>query len=158
MLHRSTSSRRRRASRSVTNPSQPSAGQQGQPAPRSRRASVASTEPASEALLGIQGAGGLLAGMQGMDRQRSPRGSCVPNIALDTEDETQEEVSFLLLILFLYYISRTFFFLYREVYTNTLQLRGKYIIWRLVILECSGDLLVYYSTVIQFYLYYWFLR
>ncbi|XP_016839387.1 uncharacterized protein LOC100677905 [Nasonia vitripennis] len=91
MLHRSTSSRRRRASRSVTNPSQSSAGQQGQPAPRSRRASVASTEPASEALLGIQSTGGLLAGMQGMDRQRSPRGSCVPNIALDTEDETQEE-------------------------------------------------------------------
>ncbi|XP_058810472.1 uncharacterized protein LOC131675471 [Phymastichus coffea] len=86
MLHRSTSSRRRRASRSVTGPSQTSAStsaqqqQLQQPAARSRRASLASSEPAAEAP------------RLGIDRQRSPRGSCVPNIALDSEDHTPDEM------------------------------------------------------------------
>ncbi|CAB0032159.1 unnamed protein product [Trichogramma brassicae] len=98
MLHRSSSSRRKRPSQGslanqqhqhlqqqqLHNQLQQQQQQQSQQVPRSsgRRASVASTEPSSEhpAIL-----------LQLNLRQRSPRGSCVPNIALEPEDETPEE-------------------------------------------------------------------
>lgn len=86
MLHRSTSSRRRRASRSsasiTSSSSAPQSGLLSQAGARGRRASLASSEPTSEALMT-----GVV-----MDRQRSPRGSCVPNIALDNDGSSSEEV------------------------------------------------------------------
>ncbi|RLU15603.1 hypothetical protein DMN91_011356 [Ooceraea biroi] len=78
MLHRSASSRRRRASPSVANSSQPA----GAPSTmRGRRASVATEKP----LVLPSSPGGT------MERQRSPRGSVVPNIALDTESDSPDE-------------------------------------------------------------------
>uniref|UniRef100_A0ABD2VZ57 Uncharacterized protein n=1 Tax=Trichogramma kaykai TaxID=54128 RepID=A0ABD2VZ57_9HYME len=97
MLHRSSSTRRKRPSQgSLANLQHQHLQQQqqqqlhnqlqqqqSQQVPRSgRRASVASTEPSSEHPA-IQ--------LQLNLRQRSPRGSCVPNIALEPEDETPEE-------------------------------------------------------------------
>ncbi|XP_014219488.1 uncharacterized protein LOC106647552 [Copidosoma floridanum] len=87
MLHRSASSRRRRASRSVTSPHHHHPQQQQQQqahstSPQGRRASIASAEPSSEA---------LIVSATGMDRQRAPRGSCVPNIALDNDVQALEE-------------------------------------------------------------------
>ncbi|KAL7287433.1 hypothetical protein TKK_0018542 [Trichogramma kaykai] len=98
MLHRSSSTRRKRPSQgSLANLQHQHLQQQqqqqlhnqlqqqqSQQVPRSgRRASVASTEPSSEHPA-IQ--------LQLNLRQRSPRGSCVPNIALEPEDETPEEM------------------------------------------------------------------
>ncbi|XP_043800523.1 uncharacterized protein LOC122719057 [Apis laboriosa] len=70
MLHRSTSSRRCRASRNMTNlgHTSPIAG------PRGRRASVATDKPVDLPPTTLRGT---------MERQRSPRGSIVPDIALD---------------------------------------------------------------------------
>ncbi|XP_029054464.1 uncharacterized protein LOC114881767 isoform X1 [Osmia bicornis bicornis] len=72
MLHRSTSSRRSRASRNMTNLSYTStiAG------PRGRRASVATDRPIDLPQTSPRGT-----------MERSPRGSFVPDIALDTEND-----------------------------------------------------------------------
>ncbi|XP_014476806.1 PREDICTED: uncharacterized protein LOC106745594 [Dinoponera quadriceps] len=78
MLHRSASSRRRRASPSVANSSQPAGASSTM---RGRRASVATEKP----LVLPSSPGGT------MERQRSPRGSVVPNIALDTESDSPDE-------------------------------------------------------------------
>lgn len=83
MLHRSSSSRRRRASRSVANSPQEHSGMPLAPQVRGRRASVASTE-ASDVLAQTFG---------GLERERSPRGSIVPNISLDLEGDVPGEVS-----------------------------------------------------------------
>ncbi|KYN11977.1 hypothetical protein ALC57_15870 [Trachymyrmex cornetzi] len=77
MLHRSASSRRRRASPNVANSSQPASSTM-----RGRRASVATEKPL---ILPPSSPGGT------MERQRSPRGSIVPNIALDTESDSPDE-------------------------------------------------------------------
>ncbi|XP_011645508.1 uncharacterized protein LOC105432403 [Pogonomyrmex barbatus] len=77
MLHRSASSRRRRASPSVANSSQAASSTM-----RGRRASVATEKPL---ILPPSSPGGT------MERQRSPRGSMVPNIALDTESDSPDE-------------------------------------------------------------------
>ncbi|XP_077269527.1 uncharacterized protein LOC143901266 isoform X1 [Temnothorax americanus] len=77
MLHRSASSRRRRASPNVANSSQPAS-----PTMRGRRASVATEKPF---ILPPSSPGGT------MERQRSPRSSVVPNIALDTESDSPDE-------------------------------------------------------------------
>ncbi|KAI4497649.1 hypothetical protein M0802_007189 [Mischocyttarus mexicanus] len=83
MLHRSASSRRRRASRSVaTNSSHPAGA--SPIANRGRRASVATEKP--DLLTQISPCGT-------MERQKSPRGSVVPNIALDIENDLPEEIS-----------------------------------------------------------------
>ncbi|CAK9804553.1 Transmembrane protein 272 [Anthophora quadrimaculata] len=76
MLHRSTSSRRCRASRNMTNLGHAStiAG------PRGRRASVATDKPIDMPQTSPRGT---------MERQRSPRGSFVPDIALDTENDDE---------------------------------------------------------------------
>lgn len=79
MLHRSASSRRRRASPNVVNSSQPASSTM-----RGRRASVATEKPL---ILPPSSPSGT------MERQRSPRGSVVPNIALDTESDSPDEVS-----------------------------------------------------------------
>ena len=114
MLHRSASSRRRRASRNVANsPHQPLQSstslqqqsqqqQQQQQLTRGRRASVASTKPSSEVPTSLV-----------LDRQRSPRASCVPNISLEPEDETPEEVC-------MFFISCLFhfFFFFNEQYLS----------------------------------------
>ncbi|XP_046751903.1 serine/arginine repetitive matrix protein 2-like isoform X2 [Diprion similis] len=85
MLHRNTSSRRRRASRSAAN------SPQGNPTPvspagtRGRRASVAAERPTALATLSDNGS----------LSEKSPRGSIVPDIALedeDTADASQETV------------------------------------------------------------------
>lgn len=75
MLHRSTSSRRRRASRSAANSPQgnPTSASIGA---RGRRASVAAERPTAYASLPSN------ANLQ----ERSPRGSIVPDIALDNDD------------------------------------------------------------------------
>lgn len=80
MLHRSASSRRRRASPSVAN-TQPAGVSSTM---RGRRASVATEKPL---ILPPSSPG------ETMERQRSPRGSMVPNIALDTESHSPDEVS-----------------------------------------------------------------
>ncbi|XP_047365748.1 uncharacterized protein LOC124955411 isoform X4 [Vespa velutina] len=80
MLHRSASSRRRRASRSVANSSHPASS----PTSRGRRASVATEKP--DLLTQISP-------YSTMERQKSPRGSVVPNIALDVENDLPEEGS-----------------------------------------------------------------
>ncbi|KAK2583212.1 hypothetical protein KPH14_009231 [Odynerus spinipes] len=80
MLHRSASSRRRRASRSVANSSHPAGA--SPVASRGRRASVATEKPV---LLSQSSFGGT------MERQRSPRGSVVPNIALNSENDSPDE-------------------------------------------------------------------
>lgn len=77
MLHRSSSSRRRRASPGMANSSQPA----GVSSMRGRRASVATEKPL---ILPPSSPG------ETMERQRSPRGSMVPNIALDTEGHSDE--------------------------------------------------------------------
>lgn len=77
MLHRSASSRRRRASPNVANSSQSAPSTM-----RGRRASVATDKPL---ILPPTSPGP-------MERQRSPRGSMVPNIALDTESDSPDEV------------------------------------------------------------------
>lgn len=82
MLHRSASSRRRRASRSVANSSHPAGTSSA--TSRGRRASVATEKP--DLLTQISPCGT-------MERQKSPRGSVVPNIALDVENDLPEEVS-----------------------------------------------------------------
>lgn len=87
MLHRSASSRRRRASPSVVNSSQPAGASSMM---RGRRASVATEKPL---VLPPSSPGGT------MERQRSPRGSVVPNIALDTESDSPDEVRTLTLFL-----------------------------------------------------------
>ncbi|XP_015609698.2 serine/arginine repetitive matrix protein 2 isoform X2 [Cephus cinctus] len=79
MLHRSTSSRRRRASRNVVNSAQGSSSVSG---PRGRRASVAADKTAPLALTTPNAS---------MERHRSPRGSMVPNIELDVENDSPEE-------------------------------------------------------------------
>ncbi|XP_043488264.1 uncharacterized protein LOC122515118 [Polistes fuscatus] len=81
MLHRSASSRRRRASRSVANSNHP-AGASPTIANRGRRASVATEKP--DLLTQISPCGT-------MERQKSPRGSVVPNIALDVQNDLPEE-------------------------------------------------------------------
>ncbi|XP_015123736.1 uncharacterized protein LOC107045850 [Diachasma alloeum] len=82
MLVRSSSSRRRRASRSVANSPQGNTGiTPGAAGLKSRRASVATDRPSHLAQNSIPG--------EGMDRQRSPRGSIVPNIALNVEDNEE---------------------------------------------------------------------
>ncbi|KAL6426521.1 hypothetical protein ACFW04_009149 [Cataglyphis niger] len=78
MLHRSASSRRRRASPSVAN-TQPAGVSSTM---RGRRASVATEKPL---ILPPSSPG------ETMERQRSPRGSMVPNIALDTESHSPDE-------------------------------------------------------------------
>ncbi|XP_011054959.1 PREDICTED: uncharacterized protein LOC105146425 isoform X2 [Acromyrmex echinatior] len=77
MLHRSASSRRRRASPNVVNSNQPASSTM-----RGRRASVATEKPL---ILPPSSPGGT------MERQRSPRGSIVPNIALNTESDSPDE-------------------------------------------------------------------
>ncbi|KAK9305524.1 hypothetical protein QLX08_003522 [Tetragonisca angustula] len=76
MLHRSTSSRRCRASRNMTNlgHTSPIAG------PRGRRASVATDKPVDLPPTSLRGT---------MERQRSPRGSIVPDIALDMGNDVE---------------------------------------------------------------------
>ncbi|XP_076675611.1 uncharacterized protein LOC143372881 [Andrena cerasifolii] len=78
MLHRSTSSRRCRPSRNMTNLGYTTtiAG------PTGRRASVATDKPIEMPQTSPRGS---------MDRQRSPRGSFVPNIAYGTETDSPEE-------------------------------------------------------------------
>lgn len=96
MLHRSASSRRRRASPSVANSSQLAGVSSTM---RGRRASVATEKPL---ILPPTSPGGT------MERQRSPRGSMVPNIALDTENDSPDEVSIyshMHIYLYLLYIS-----------------------------------------------------
>lgn len=81
MLLRSTSSRRRRASRSVA--SSPQSGSvPGAITPRARRASVATDKAISLTQNSNVNSD--------MDRQRSPRGSVVPNIAFDVGDSIEE--------------------------------------------------------------------
>ncbi|XP_076393819.1 uncharacterized protein LOC100877875 isoform X2 [Megachile rotundata] len=72
MLHRSTSSRRSRASRNMTNLSYTST----MTGPRGRRASVATDRPVDLPQTSPRGT-----------MERSPRGSFVPDIALDTEND-----------------------------------------------------------------------
>ncbi|EFN78900.1 hypothetical protein EAI_02313 [Harpegnathos saltator] len=79
MLHRSASSRRRRASPSVANLNQPAGASS---VIRGRRASVATEKPL---VLPPSSPG------ETMERQRSPRGSMVPDIALDTEGDSPDE-------------------------------------------------------------------
>ncbi|XP_033191720.1 uncharacterized protein LOC117236784 [Bombus vosnesenskii] len=76
MLHRSTSSRRSRASRNMTNfgHTSPIAG------PRGRRASVATDKPVDLPPTSLRGT---------MERQRSPRGSIVPDIALSMGNDIE---------------------------------------------------------------------
>jgi hypothetical protein len=131
MIHRSTSSRRRRVSRSIASSPQQQQHQQheeqeqqqlpeqlqqqsqrkpqqrksalvGQNQLRVRRASLAYGESFSEALVLDQHI--PIIGVSGIDRQRSPRRSCVPNIAL--EDEAEAEVSLFLSFYFLFRISK----------------------------------------------------
>ncbi|KAK0162056.1 hypothetical protein PV327_008424 [Microctonus hyperodae] len=83
MLLRSTSSRRRRASRSVA--SSPQSGSvPGAITPRARRASVATDKAISLTQNSNVNSD--------MDRQRSPRGSVVPNIAFDVGDSIEEPI------------------------------------------------------------------
>ncbi|XP_015179531.1 PREDICTED: uncharacterized protein LOC107068043 [Polistes dominula] len=94
MLHRSASSRRRRASRNVTNSNHPVGASSTTTATtttaatiavnRGRRASVATEKP--DLLTQINPCGT-------MERQKSPRGSVVPNIALDVQNDLLEEGS-----------------------------------------------------------------
>ncbi|XP_076236651.1 uncharacterized protein LOC143180656 [Calliopsis andreniformis] len=79
MLHRSTSSRRYRASRNMTNQSQSSTIATG---PRGRRASVATDKPIDLLQTSPRGS---------VERQRSPRGSFIPDIAFDAENDSAEE-------------------------------------------------------------------
>ncbi|XP_066591758.1 TRIO and F-actin-binding protein-like [Prorops nasuta] len=82
MLHRSASSRRRPASRNVAISGHP-AGISSTVGPRGRRASVATEKP----IILPQTSPNTT-----MERQRSPRGSVVPNIALlDTENASLDE-------------------------------------------------------------------
>ncbi|XP_011300748.1 uncharacterized protein [Fopius arisanus] len=82
MLVRTSSSRRRRASRSVVNSPQGTAGSpSGAGGIKSRRASVATDKPFQLPQNSIPG--------DGMGRQRSPRSSIVPNIALNAEDDEE---------------------------------------------------------------------
>ncbi|KAG8039114.1 hypothetical protein G9C98_003421, partial [Cotesia typhae] len=87
MLLRSTSSRRRRASRSVASSPQSGSAPGATPVPRARRASVA-TDKAISLTLNTSSSG-----TNEMDRQRSPRGSVVPNIAFEAEDFHDEPIS-----------------------------------------------------------------
>ncbi|CAD6204839.1 GSCOCG00003007001-RA-CDS [Cotesia congregata] len=86
MLLRSTSSRRRRASRSVASSPQSGSAPGATPVPRARRASVA-TDKAISLTLNTSSSG-----TNEMDRQRSPRGSVVPNIAFEAEDSHDEPI------------------------------------------------------------------
>ena len=88
MLHRSTSSRRKRTSRTVGSSSQSQSSGAG-----GRRASLAAVPtiiPTSEA------SSDSLSNLVHMERQRLPRrGSTVPNINLDIDNnDSPEEVSF----------------------------------------------------------------
>ncbi|KAG7198535.1 hypothetical protein KM043_005902 [Ampulex compressa] len=80
MLHRSASSRRRRASRSVANSGHPAGATST--GPRGRRASVATEKPVILDQTSPRG---------NMERQRSPRSSFVPNIALETGSDSPDE-------------------------------------------------------------------
>ncbi|XP_057341625.1 uncharacterized protein LOC130678446 [Microplitis mediator] len=86
MLLRSTSSRRRRASRSVASSPQSGSVPAATPVPRARRASVA-TDKAISLTLNTSSSS-----TNEMDRQRSPRGSVVPNIAFEAEDSHDEPI------------------------------------------------------------------
>jgi len=101
MLHRSASSRRRRASPSMANSSQPAGVSSTM---RGRRASVATEKPL---ILPPSSPG------ETMERQRSPRGSMVPNIALDTESDSPDEVSI--------HPLTSLKFLYNFFYTHTFE-------------------------------------
>ncbi|XP_034940405.1 serine/arginine repetitive matrix protein 5-like [Chelonus insularis] len=83
MLLRSTSSRRRRASRSVA--SSPQSGSVPGATTRVRRASVATDRPISLSQ--------NTTNSNEMDRQRSPRSSIVPNIAFDAENGHDEPIN-----------------------------------------------------------------
>ena len=86
MLHRSTSSRRKRTSRNIGNSSQSQSSNVG--GRRASLASVTSVIPTSEA------SSDSLSNLVTMDRQRVPRrGSTVPNISLDVDNnDSPEEV------------------------------------------------------------------
>lgn len=85
MLLRSTSTRRTRAARNPGGAPQSHVVENSPPVSRGRRASVATDKagPLSQTTIDCF-----------MDRQRSPRGSMVPNIALDNEDVTPDEVRY----------------------------------------------------------------
>lgn len=84
MLLRSSSSRRRRASRSTVNSPQGP----GATGLNTRRASVATDSLSETQNTKI---------VDGMDRQRSPRGSVVPNIAFNAEDNDEVSVSIIIM-------------------------------------------------------------
>lgn len=82
MLHRSASSHRRRASRGTASSSSlPTVASSA--AARGRRASVATDKPIVVTQINPS---------TSMERQRSPRGSVVPDINLDSDNDSLDEV------------------------------------------------------------------
>lgn len=129
MLHRSASSRRRRASPSVANLSQTAGASSTM---RGRRASVATEKP----IVLPSSPGGT------MERQRSPRGSMVPNIALDTESDSPDEVS---IYLFYICISLKYIQIYIQMYIWAPYIIYKYFCnYRLSIKDIKDPLTIFY--------------